>query len=348
MQNSTIKKIHRRKLFFFLTLMLAAFLGIVFVKNLLVSFLLAFVGFYILNPVVDFIERKGLSRTLSALVPFVFFSLIIWFLVSLFLPLLVTQFDQLKSDYPKYLASFEKLLLELQAKIAQFSDSSSGERIINQIQQYIQMTAQNIFRDIPEIISNSLTVLLLAPFLTFFMLIDGRKWLRGILSLVPNSFFELALNLNHQISTQMGGFIRARLVETLIIGLVTWVGLLMIKFPYALVLAVVAGVLNLIPYIGPFIGAAPAFLIAVSNPDLQVNYVLLSLIYIVGQVIDAVILVPILVAKIVNLHPVIVVLAVIIGSQAMGVLGMIISIPMASVIKVSFESLYVHLTEFRR
>ncbi len=347
MQNHTIKKIHRRKLFFFLTLLATGVIGILFVKNLLVSFLLSIVGFYILKPVVDFLERRGLSRTLSALVPFVICSLIIWFLIQTFLPLLVTQFDQLKSDYPKYAASFEKLLGEVRVKIAQVTDSSSGEKIVAQIQHYLQATAENIFRDIPDIISSSLTVLLLAPFLTFFILIDGRIWLRHLLSLVPNSFFELALNLNHQISTQMGGFIRARLLESLIIGIVTWMGLVYIQFPYALILAVVAGVLNLIPYIGPFIGAAPAFLIAMANPELQTNYLLLSLVYIVGQVIDTVILVPILVAKIVNLHPVIVVLAVIIGSQTMGILGMIISIPLASVIKVSFESLYTHLTEFR-
>ena len=347
MQNQTIKKIHRRKLFFFLTLLLTGIIGIIFVKNLLVSFLLSIVGYYILKPIVDFLERRGLSRTLSALVPFVIFILITWVLVKSLLPLLVSQFDQLKSDYPKYAASFEKLLAEVRVKITQLTDSSSGEKIVGQIQHYLQTTAENIFRDIPEIISNSLTVLLLAPFLTFFILIDGRKWLRHLLSLVPNSFFELALNLNHQISTQMGGFIRARILETFIIGIVTWLGLIYIQFPYALILAVVAGILNLIPYIGPFIGAAPAFLIAMSNPELQTNYLLLSFVYIVGQVIDTVILVPLLVAKIVNLHPVIVVLAVIIGSQTMGVLGMIISIPLASVIKVSFESLYTHLTEFR-
>lgn len=348
MQNLTIKKIHRRKLIFFLGLLLAFFIGLLFVKNLLVSFLLAFVGFFLLSPMVDFLERRGLSRIWSAGVPFFVVCLLCWIAIQLFLPLLISQFEGLKTEYPKYAAGFEKILVDVKLRVAQLTDSVYAERIASHIQEYLQSTMKNIFRDLPEVISSSLTVLFLAPFLTFFMLIDGRKWVRTILSLVPNSFFELALNLNHQISTQMGGFIRARLLESFIVSIVTWLGLILIQFPYALILSVIAGILNLIPYIGPFIGAAPAFLIAMASQETSVNYALLSLVYISAQVIDMIIIVPLVVAKIVNLHPVTVVLAVMVGSQVMGVLGMIISIPMASVIKVTFQSLYVHLTEFRK
>ncbi len=348
MQNSTIKKIHRRKLIFFLGLLFFFILSLLFIKNLLVSFLLAFVGFFLLNPVVDLLERRGLSRTWSAVVPFFVFCLICWISVQLFLPLLVAQFESLKTEYPRYLSGFEKVLVDFKSWVSRLTDSTYAEHIAAHIQQYLQSAAQNTFRDLPEVISNSLTILLLAPFLTFFMLIDGRKWVRTILSLVPNSFFELALNLNYQIITQMGGFVRARLLETFIVGFVIWVGLVLINFPYALILSVIAGLLNLIPYIGPFIGAAPAFLIAMASPDRSTNFALLSLVYISAQIIDIAIIVPLVVAKIVDLHPVTVVLSVIVGSQLMGVLGMIISIPVASVMKVTFQSLYAHLTEFRK
>lgn len=348
MQNSTIKKIHRRKLVFFLGLILSLFIGLLLVKNLLVSFLLAFVGFFLLNPVVDLLERKGISRVWASTLPFFLFCLVGWILIQLFLPLLIAQFESLRTDYPRYASGFEKVLVDVKSRLTALTDSQYADHIVSHIQQYIQGSAQNIFRDLPEVISNSLTVLLLAPFLSFFMLIDGKKWVRTILSLVPNSFFELALNLNYQISTQMGGFIRARLLESVIVGVVTWVGLILLHFPYALILSVVAGLLNLIPYIGPFIGAAPAFLIALTNQESSVNYALLSLVYISAQMIDMAIIVPLVVAKIVNLHPVTVVLSVMIGSQTMGILGMIVSIPVASVMKVTFQSLYVHLTEFRK
>ncbi len=259
MQDSTIKRIHRRKLIFFLGFLLALFLGLTFIKNLLISFLLAFVGFYILSPLVDVLERKGLSRGWSAAVPFFIFLSVFGILLQLLLPLLVSQFDELKTDFPKYSDGFARILMDLKLKISQFSDAAVGERIATQIQEYLQTLTQNIFRDIPEVVSNSLTVLVLAPFLTFFMLLDGKRWVRNILSLVPNSFFELALNLNYQISTQMGGFVRARLLESLIIGFVTWIGLVMIHFPYALFLAVLAGILNLIPYMVLLLALPPPF-----------------------------------------------------------------------------------------
>ncbi len=121
----------------------------------------------------------------------------------------------------------------------------------------------------------------------------------------------------------------------------------MISFPYAILLGVIAGLTNLIPYLGPVLGAVPAFLIAFVNGASSLQLALLAAVYIAAQLIDIGLLIPVLVAKIVNLHPVTVIVVIIAGAQTMGILGMIISIPLAGTLKVTVSTIYRHLIDTR-
>jgi predicted PurR-regulated permease PerM len=215
------------------------------------------------------------------------------------------------------------------------------------VEPYVVQFTEGFFQKLPAIVSNSLTVLILTPFLAFFMLLDGRDFIRSLLTLVPNNVFELALNLNAQVMSQISGFIRARVVEGLLIAVIIWAGLLFLDFPYSLLLASFAGIINIIPYVGPLLGAIPAVIIHLTNSGSSQDLIWLLAIYGGAQVIDTALIVPFIVAKIVDLHPVVVVLVVIIGAQTMGILGMIISIPLFSALKVSFSAIYRHMTDFR-
>lgn len=343
--NNQFIKVQRIKLFFFLFSLLAFFAILLAVKNLLVSTFLALVGFFLLKPFVDFLERKGLNRLVSTLFPFIFFSLVLFLLALIFLPILREQVDSLKADFPKYMEGTQRLIVSIESKLDSYISVSLRTQILGQAQEKIQSFAETFFRDLPNVLSNSLTVIFLAPFLTFFMLLDGRVLARGLVKTVPNAYFELLLYLQHQMVEQMGGFIRARLFESIFVGLVVWGGLLILSFPYALMLALFAGLMNLIPYLGPVIGVVPALLIAWINNDPGSVMFWIFFVYLLAQVIDAVIIVPLVVAKIVNLHAVTVVIVVMIGSQLMGILGMIISIPVASAIKVIYTALYNHFTD---
>jgi putative permease len=146
---------------------------------------------------------------------------------------------------------------------------------------------------------------------------------------------------------QLGGFIRARFLESALVGGIVWVGLIIINFPYALFLGIVAGITNIIPYIGPIIGAAPAIIIALAAEKTPLYLAVVAAIYVLAQVLDMLLVIPLVVAKIVDLHPVMVVVVIIIGGQVMGILGMIISIPVASILKLTFTEFYNHVVDFR-
>ncbi|MCE3009646.1 MAG: AI-2E family transporter [Proteobacteria bacterium] len=342
-----IQRERRVKLFFFLVALLGLFLVITQTPNLLISFLLALVTHSFLAPVVDFLERKRLPRVLAVSAPFLITALVIGLSLNFFLPTLLIQLNELQVSLPKYFSTASGLLTRLELQVNTRIAQIYPLDIRGTIEPYIVQFTEGFVKKLPSLLSNSLTVLVLTPFLAFFMLLDGRDFIRRLLTLVPNNVFELALNLNYQVMTQISGFIRARVIEGLLIAMIIWMGLLYLDFPYSLLLASFAGLINIIPYVGPLLGAIPAVIIHLANSGQSQELIWLLAIYGGAQIIDTALIVPFIVAKIVDLHPVVVVLAVIIGAQTMGILGMIISIPLFSALKVSFSAIYQHMTDFR-
>lgn len=345
-RNSIARERYIRLFFFFSALLLLMF-SIVYISNLMVSFILAFTSYYLLSPSVDYLERRGLPRTLAAALPFVVVSVGLYIIIQIFFPVLATQANDLKENAPRFMDSGILFLERLEGRVNSILADVYPIDLRQRLEAPLLNMMKTAMESVPSFLSKSVTVLILAPFLTYFMLLDGRQFLRSILSLVPNNLFELALHLNYQIGTQMGGFIRARIVQSVLVGLVVYVGLKFIGFPYALMLALFAGLINVIPYLGPVIGFIPALLINFSNPAEAQVLLPLLIVYGIAQAVDSAIITPFVVAKIIDLHPVTVVLVVIVGAQAMGILGMIICIPIFCALKVSTYALYRHFTDFR-
>jgi putative permease len=317
------------------------------IENLLVSCIIAFVLAYLFGPLVNRLERQGLRRTLATVAVFGAASILIALLGAWLFPLLGNTISVLKAEAPKYISGFTRVLADGEKSLADFLGPVSSFDLTGFIETTLTTWTQNSFDQLPRFLKQFFTVMLLGPFLAFFMVKDGRSILRETLALVPNNIFEAALSLLHQINQQIGHFVRARMLEAAIVGLVTWIGLAAIQMPFALLLAIFAAVTNLIPYIGPLIGFVPALMIALVNGLTSFDLFLLVSVYLVAQIIDMAFLIPVVVAKIVDLHPVTVIVVIIAGAQIMGVLGMIISIPVAATLKVTIGTIYRHLTESR-
>lgn len=337
----------RVKLFFFLTALLFIFVAIAKVDNLLVSLIFAFVTAYMLAPAVDLLERQGFERKWAVIVPFVTLAVGMGILVKIFSPMLMEQLQNLQENYPKYSSAVSQFVSESEGQVTKFLKNIYPLDLKGSVEPQLMTWAGTFFKDLPAYVSKSLMIVFLTPLLAFFMLLDGKGLMRNLLSLVPNNFFELALNLQYQVATQLGGFIRARIIQSILVGLVIWVGLVALGFPYALVLAVIAGILNVIPYLGPLVGVLPALIISFANGADHGEMAWIATIYTTAQVLDMVLITPFVVAKIVDLHPITVILVIIAGSQMMGILGMVICIPVFSALKVSTIAIYKHLTDFR-
>lgn len=340
------RRANRWKISLLLAFLFAGILLLLFVDNLLVSALLAFVISYSLGPVVSRVERRlGMSRTLATTLVFAAVGALLALVAFAAAPYFGETISGLQDDMPRYITGVGEFIREIETRLRSVGGPFSRIGFESQAEAHLTSWTQGFFAAFPMYLQTALTVLLLGPFLAFFMIKDGRPALRIVLNLVPNPLFETALSLQHQINVQMGQFVRARLLESLIVAMVTMAGLLLIGFPYAIILGLVAGLTNLIPYLGPVLGAAPALAIAFANGLAPLAVVGMALVYVVAQLIDAGLLIPVLVAKIVDLHPVTVIVVIIAGAQVMGILGMIISIPVATTLKVTVSTIYRHLID---
>jgi len=346
LSQSTLVRVNRFKLAALLLLLITGFVVLLTVENLLVSCLVAFVISYTLGPLVNFIERQGISRMTATAGTFAVIGVMLLLLGLWLFPYLADSLSGLQSDMPRFITGLSRFVADAQSQIHSFTSFAKLD-LTDKVETQMTEWTHSSFEKLPGFLKTCLTVMLLGPFLAFFMVKDGRSVVNVVLGLVPNQLFETALSLVHQVNFQIGQFVRARILESLIVGLVTAIGLLILSFPYAILLGVLAGLTNFIPYLGPIMGAIPAFLIALVNGLSGLDILFMAIVYIVAQLIDAGFLIPLMVAKIVDLHPVTVIVVIIAGAQVMGILGMIISIPVASTVKVTMSTIYRHLIDTR-
>lgn len=197
---------------------------------------------------------------------------------------------------------------------------------------------------IPAYLSSILEWFLLVPLFLYFFFRESRKFSRWFMQGIPNPIFEKTYVLFSQFNSKFGEYIIAKFIEATILGSLVTIGLLIVGFPYPFILGFVAGVTNILPYIGPVLGVVPAALIAVlsKSPDLSIFG--MFVVFGVANLIDMVLVFPLLVSKIVNLHPIIVVVSIIVGSQLGGVVGMIIIIPFVAFFQLLFKEIYKDLS----
>ena len=196
---------------------------------------------------------------------------------------------------------------------------------------------------------SGLTFVVIVPFVAFFFLKEGSQITRNLIEWVPNAYFELCLNLLHQINGQIGGYIRGQILATSVVATLAISALSAIELKYALPVGLLAGFANMIPFLGPLIGIISASIVALATGgELAMELVgKVVVIFLVIQLIDNVLIQPTVVAKSVEMHPLMVLFVVMVGSQLMGIVGMLIAVPLTGILKVSVQTAYEGLRGYR-
>lgn len=182
--------------------------------------------------------------------------------------------------------------------------------------------------------------IVIVPFITYFILAEGDIGIKKLVERIPNKYFEMMLNVIHKLQRELTSYLRGLLLESSLVGCISIIGLTIIGVPYAIILGVITGVANIVPYLGPIVGAGLAVLVSlITTGDFQMLAPIIIL-ALVTRLADDLILQPICFGKSLDMHPVAVVLTLIIGHQLMGVSGMVISIPIATILRVSATETY--------
>ncbi len=186
---------------------------------------------------------------------------------------------------------------------------------------------------LPSMLGDLASAMMLAPVFSFFILKDGSEMRLQFEKLIPSSYSRNAIVVIDKISASIGKFLRAKMIEALLVGTLVYVGLKLIGAPFGGVFAVIAGVTNVIPYLGPVLGVIPPALV-LGFQDPPTNLIPMLLVFLIANAIDMILIFPVFVARLVNLSPLSLLASVAVGQELYGVIGMLIAVPLASAVKI--------------
>ena len=304
---------------------------------LAISILLAL----IFNPIVDFLEEKGLNRLLSVMSVFILVGLLIVAGVSYLIPKIVGQLDNLTNTLTQ--ENLQILLRQFEKSVKSISPVFNSLDFVQRFTNFFQSIILNWVNDLTNIfyrIFSIIAIIVIVPFMTFFFLKDNTRIVRGLINIMPNKYFEVSYSVLRQIGIQLGRFVRGWLLDAFLVGLLSGIGLTALGINNAASIGFIAGVGHLIPYFGPIIGGIPAIIISLiqfGNFSMLPSIVLMFLgIY----TIDNGLIQPNVFSKSTDMHPLIIIILILVGSQSLGVLGMLLAVPIATVIKTAAKEIY--------
>ncbi len=330
-----------KKIFFFFLLIVISIIFIWSLPRLSIPLMIAYVLYLIVEPTIPQLLKLGVERNLAVIIIFLSLAIISIIPVVALVPTVKMEVENVGIYLPKVETYIKTKYEEIQLVVLQKAGVELNNEYFKNAIIYISDNLQKIIINIPKLLASLLEWLLVIPFLLFFFLRDGFSFKRIILKLVPNEIFERTYYLSNELNKKIGDYIFAKFIEASIVGTIIFVGLLLMGVRFAFLLGIVAAFTNIIPYLGPFLGLLPAIILGLVEHGIQSpEFSGILILYLAANVIDLGFVFPILVSKMVNLHPIIVVISVIVGSHYLGVAGMIISIPLAAAFKLVVAQIY--------
>ncbi|SDQ36470.1 AI-2E family transporter [Carnobacterium viridans] len=292
--------------------------------------------FYLLNPLISVMQKFKIKRSYAIiLVMFLFLGGATIFIIKTF-PILMNQLSDLVANSPAILSDIEIQTKDI-ALLSPFNNVDLDETL-NQLNLSLDAFSKTILSSFTTSISsiigaiaNLTIVLITVPIVLFYMFRDGEKLQLAVTHLFPNKYQKHVFELLHQTNIVITAYISGKGLASIVVAVLIYFGFLIIGLPYTLLLAIVNGFTNLIPYIGPFIGAVPAILVALTiSPT---TALLVALIVLVVQQLDANFLTPKFVGKSLAIHPLTIIIILLVAGKMLGIIGIIFGVPAFAVIK---------------
>lgn len=326
------------------SLVMVCIIGVWFlwrVRKVFTPLLLAVIMAYLLLPTVELLERRRVPRGLAILIIYAFAASVGGALLSLLIPYLAEEINALVTAFPQQTQRLEGLTLDL---LDTLRDSSlpaavreAVESVATQIERSLAAMLSRLLGGVVSVFT-SVFYLILAPVLAFFLMRDWPIMKRSVLGWFPPEHHTRLLLFGRRVDDVLSGFVRGQLIISFIIGLIIAGGLALLGVRYALVVGLIAGAFNVVPYFGPVIGGVPAVVLALIESPTTALWTV-ALFFGVNQ-LESAVLSPKVVGDLVGLHPVTVIFAILAGAELWGLLGMLLAVPLTAVLKVSGESFF--------
>ncbi len=308
----------------------------------------AMLFYYLFKPIVDGLEKKGLSRKLAIWLVFLGLLLVIGLFVTFFIPGIREQINTLIEEFPVYwnsaLLQLEKLvdadwLTQIYQEIQQ---TNLIERATAQLTNLFSVTIDSLgtfFGSMAKVVITLFTM----PFVLYYFLADSTRFKQGIINITPTKARPIVNKFMAQASFQIGAYVRGELMVAISVAALFYVGYRIIDLDYALLLSISAGLLNLIPYLGSILSAVPALIIGAFISPWKVLQVILVLS--VEQLIEGRVVSPQILGSKLDLHPLVILFILLIAGSLFGFMGLILAVPGFGVLRVIWNLFFEWLRE---
>ncbi|STO08755.1 pheromone autoinducer 2 transporter [Exiguobacterium aurantiacum] len=347
-----------RALFWALTIFLVIWVGtqisFVFepVKVILalvtVPLILAGLFFYFLVGIVDYLEKRSGKRGVSVAITLTSLLLIITIVFSVLGPLLVEQVTSLVNALPS-------IAKELQVQIFAVRDSLMENEFLsrfvnenddmfteftNNVTAYLGDIFGNVASSVGRLvgfITSAVITIVVIPFMLIYMLLDGKRLPDSIVKWLPKSYESETRKILNDMHTTVKNYVHAQLLVAFFVGITSLIGLWIVGVDYAILLALFMMVTNIIPYVGPFLGAAPAVVVAFIQEPIMAVWVIIVIIIV--QQIESNVISPLIQGKSLKVHPLTIIIVLLVAGNLAGIIGMLIAVPTYAVAKVVVQNI---------
>lgn len=314
-----------------------------FIATLFMPILTAGFLYYLLTPVVSLLEKINIKRSFAIPIVLLGFISIVIILILTLIPAILDQIGQLLDNLPKVVSSLEMQVAKLEDQ-DWFKEINVTEVVdsfgltMRSVSNFLISNVTTSLGSLVGIVANAAIFVVTVPIMLFYMFRDGSKLPQAISRFLPSEYRTEMIGLMGQMNDTISSYISGQALVCLFIGIFTYLGYLLTGQPYALLLGLIAGVTNIIPYLGPFIGAAPAVVLALTISPVQALKV--ALVVLVIQQFESNLISPNIIGKSLDIHPLTIIVLLLVAGNLAGVLGMIIAVPTYAVTKTIIS--YVH------
>jgi len=288
----------------------------------------------IIVPAIDFMESKKIPRIVAATLVYFLILVFLGSLIFIIAPPLAKQLHQLSMVIPQYLADNSFII---DNALLRSELSGPLQNILIEASSYFKNITSSFFEGIFNVLGGFMSALLTIV-ISFYLIIEDNGIERFVKNVIPQKLQGRALNIIKKVQIKLGKWVIGQLSLGFIVGIMSYVGLYFLGITqYALVLAIIAGILELVPYIGPILSAIPAIIIALT---ISLNHAFLTLVlYFLIQQFENYLIVPKVMEKSVNLHPIVIIMVIIIGEKVAGIAGAILAVPVAAIASIIFDDI---------
>ncbi len=334
-----------KKWMFFSLVFLILLILVFSLSGVLSSLIIAFIIAYVFDPFVDWFEGKGLGRVAGILILFVLFVGLIAMFFIVVVPVFEKEVSAFSKKLPVYIESLKKSTVPF---IKDYIDKHPDQ--VNYLKQKVQNFGFDIlksvfgffksfFSGVIGVVLNILDLLLI-PVLVFYLLKDIDGIIAKIRYSIPPEYREQIDGIFSEIDEKIKAFLKGQFIVCVILALMYCVGLWLFDVPLAIVIGIVAGFANVIPYLGIAIGLVPAILLSYLDSHSMINVMGVIGTFAVAQAIEGTVVSPRVVGEKVGLHPVMVIVAILLGGHFFGFVGILSAVPVASIVLVLFSRAY--------